>query len=472
MLKRVRATFALLLFFSDIILTELALYAASQLRPRLTLFGTELGSDGTQLYLSIYIMVAVIWSIVFLLLSVYDARRTLRAVDELQVLTMAIILSTLVFAGALYFSFRYVSRLQTVYFAVIDLGLLLGGRIMLRLGFKLVGGRNYSPIRVLVVGAGKVGCEVTHMLEQYAWTGLTLVGYLDDDPLKQSNGVMGFPVLGSLDEATRVVQEQHINEVIIALPLRAHRKLVDLALGLQGLPVNVRVVPDVSDLAFFRTTVENFSGMPFIGLQEPALDGFQRGMKRVFDLVVGIISLIVSLPVMVVIALAIKLDSPGPAIFKQRRVGEGGRLFWMYKFRSMVEDADERRDEVINTTAEGKIIHKQAGDPRVTRVGRVLRRLSLDELPQLVNVLKGEMSLVGPRPEMPWLVEQYEPWQRKRFAVPQGLTGWWQVNGRSDKPMHLHTEEDLFYIQNYSLLLDLEILWKTFGAVLKRRGAY
>ena len=231
MLKRVGATFALVLFFADIILTELALYAASQLRPRLTLFGTEIGSEGTQLYLSIYIMVAVIWSIVFLLLSVYDTRRTLRAVDELQALTVAIILSTLVFAGVLYFSFRYVSRLQTIYFAVMDLGSLLGGRIVLRLGFKLMGGRRYSPTRVLVVGAGRIGREVTRMLERCAWTGLTLVGYLDDDPLKQYNGVVGFPILGSLDEATRVVQEQHINEVIIALPLRAHRKLVETAEG-------------------------------------------------------------------------------------------------------------------------------------------------------------------------------------------------------------------------------------------------
>ena len=120
----------------------------------------------------------------------------------------------------------------------------------------------------------------------------------------------------------------------------------------------------------------------------------------------------------------------------------------------------------------GRVIHKVPNDPRVTRVGRFIRRTSLDELPQLFNVLKGEMSLVGPRPEMPWLVEQYAPWQRKRFAVPQGITGWWQINGRDDKLMHLHTEDDLYYIQNYSILLDLQILWKTIGVVLKRRGAF
>jgi lipopolysaccharide/colanic/teichoic acid biosynthesis glycosyltransferase len=173
-----------------------------------------------------------------------------------------------------------------------------------------------------------------------------------------------------------------------------------------------------------------------------------------------------------VISLAIKLDSPGPVIFRQQRVGENGRLFSMLKFRSMYQDAEQRLAEVLAEGEGGQVIHKRRDDPRVTRVGRFIRATSLDELPQLFNVLKGEMSLVGPRPEQPWLVERYEPWQRKRFAVPQGITGWWQVNGRSDKPMHLHTEEDLYYIQNYSLLLDIRILWKTIAAVLKRRGAY
>jgi len=144
----------------------------------------------------------------------------------------------------------------------------------------------------------------------------------------------------------------------------------------------------------------------------------------------------------------------------------------MYKFRSMVDGADRRQHEVLTTTKDGKIIHKQPDDPRVTKVGRWLRRTSLDELPQLFNVLKGDMSLVGPRPEMPWLVEKYEPWQWQRFAVPQGITGWWQINGRSDRPMHLHTEDDLYYIQNYSLLLDVKILLKTIGVVLRGKGAY
>jgi exopolysaccharide biosynthesis polyprenyl glycosylphosphotransferase len=248
--------------------------------------------------------------------------------------------------------------------------------------------------------------------------------------------------------------------------------MVRLITAVQSVPVNIRVLPDYYSLAVFRATVEDFGGLPLINLREPVLNPYQRLMKRLLDLAVGGVALVLGAPMMALIALAIKLDSPGPAIYKQMRVGENGTLFEMIKFRSMVLDADDRLNEVVQETDDGRVIHKQENDPRVTRVGRFLRRTSLDELPQLLNVLKGEMSLVGPRPELPWLVEQYEPWQCKRFAVPQGITGWWQVNGRSDKLMHEHTEEDLFYIQNYSLLLDIRILYRTIGAVLKRSGAY
>ena len=177
-------------------------------------------------------------------------------------------------------------------------------------------------------------------------------------------------------------------------------------------------------------------------------------------------------PLLLIIALAIRIDSPGSALFRQRRVGENGRLFDMLKFRTMYLDAEERQEEVLQQTEDGGIIHKRKEDPRVTKVGRFLRRTSFDELPQFINVLKGEMSLVGPRPEMPWLVDKYKSWQRKRFAVPQGITGWWQINGRSEKPMHLNPEDDLYYVYNYSLWLDVKILLRTPIAVISGKGAF
>lgn len=468
MLKRFGLRLVVWVCLADLALTEIALRLSGTLRLWLPL-GTELELSKVTLSFYVYLMVTLIWAVVFQLFSVYDPKRTLRLVDELQQLVPAIFMSTLVFAGALYFSFRDISRLQVIYFFGIDLALLLCLRVLLRLVFHLQGGRRYNARRVLVVGAGKVGQEVAAMIRQYAWAGLELVGYLDDNPCKRDNGL---PVLGVLEDAPRLVREMEIDEVVVALPLRDHERLAAVTYALQQVPVNIRVVPDYFNLVFLRASVEDFGGMPLITLREPALTEFQRTVKRAFDLVVGTVLTVVSLPLMALIALAIKLDSPGPAIFKQQRVGENGRLFLMYKFRSMVDGADERREEVIKCASDGTIVHKYPDDPRITRVGHFIRVLSLDELPQLFNVLKGEMSLVGPRPEMLWLVEEYEDWQLKRFTVPQGITGWWQVNGRSDKLMHEHTEEDLFYIKNYSLLLDLQILWRTIGAVLKRAGAY
>ena len=337
---------------------------------------------------------------------------------------------------------------------------------------RLGNGRLVPPRNVLVVGAGEVGCRTAETILEHAWMGLHTIGFVDDDPAKQQSGVAGLPILGTVDETVDIVRQYAVDEIVVALPLSAYEKVVQLSLDLQRYPVTVRVVPDYFNLALFRAAVEEVGGMPLINLRAPALNDYQRLIKRCFDVLIGVATIILALPVMALIGLAIKLDSPGPIIFRQQRVGENGRLFWMFKFRTMIDGAEAHLSDVLRRDAAGEILFKNPDDPRITHLGRFLRRASLDELPQLFNVLKGEMSLVGPRPELPWLVERYEPWQRKRFAVPQGMTGWWQVNGRSTKPLHLHTEDDLYYIQNYSLLLDMQILWKTFWVVIRRKGAF
>jgi exopolysaccharide biosynthesis polyprenyl glycosylphosphotransferase len=218
--------------------------------------------------------------------------------------------------------------------------------------------------------------------------------------------------------------------------------------------------------------VDEFAGIPMLDLRAPALNDYQRIVKRAFDLLVAIFLIVPLAILMLMIGVAIRLDTPGPIFFRQKRAGENGRLFDMVKFRTMVENAEQLRHLVETVNEQGELVHKHPQDPRVTRVGHFLRRTSLDEIPQIINVFRGDMSLVGPRPELPYLVQMYKPWQRRRFAVPQGITGWWQVNGRSDKPMHLHTEDDLYYVQHYSLLLDIQILLKTVLVVLRGKGAF
>jgi exopolysaccharide biosynthesis polyprenyl glycosylphosphotransferase len=421
-----------------------------------------------------YALVLAVWSIVFLILPVYNQQRSLHISGEIPYTLVAIAFAMLILAGLDYFFYREFSRVLFVYFAILDALFLTLWRTIIRLALRLRHSRwPQSKRRVLIVGTGYAAEEVAARLQNYAWTGLELIGFLSEQPNAiESNSLDRSAVLGSLSDALSIVSQQHIDEVLIALPLRAHQETIDLITRLQQLTVSVRVVPDLFDLAFARTGIEDIDGIPIVSLRDPAITPIRRAIKRVFDLIVASITLIICALPMLIIALAIKRDSRGPIIFKQQRVGESSKLFWMLKFRTMIDDADDQLQNVIQKQADGQSIFKHKDDPRVTRVGHRLRQFSLDELPQLFNVIKGEMSLVGPRPELPWLMAEYAPWQLKRFNVPQGMTGWWQVNGRSDKPTLAKTRDDLYYIQNYSLLLDIIILWKTIGAVLRHTGAF
>lgn len=461
----------LFLIVSDILITLVALFTAVRARYWLP-WGFRLTWAEVVQPWTIYGLVAVIWATTFIVTQVYDARRSLRAGEEARAIGFAVAVASLVFAGVLYLTFREMPRRLFFYFLVCDLVLLLGFRLSLRQAWRFAGQYDPEPRRVLIVGAGRLGREVAQGVNVQASAGLTLVGFVDDDPQKHGLMILGAPVLGSIQDAPELVKAHAVDEVICALPLRAHRTIERLVLNLQEYPVRVRIVPDILDLAMSRATIEDFNGLPLVGLRDPAIDGIDRVVKRAFDLVIASTMLLLIWPLMALIAVVIKLDSPGPAFFVQQRVGENARLFAMIKFRSMVVNAEQLAPQLIAPGENGAPQHKTPNDPRVTRVGRVLRRTSLDELPQLINVLRGEMSLVGPRPELPWLVERYESWQRRRFAVPPGMTGWWQIHGRSDRAMHLHTEDDLYYIQNYSPLLDLQILWRTIGVVLRGRGAY
>lgn len=446
----------------------LALVASNYLRPLLS--GLPFAEELQRAFVPpiLYPVFASIWIGLFFLLAVYDGRRNLYVVDEFTSLTLASGLAAISLAGLLYLSYRDVSRVLFLVFVIIAYASLLGWRLVARINFRLKPGQRQIR-RVLIVGAGPVGLELEAQINRRAYLGLDVVGFLDDDETKITQSPR---IVGPLSHARRVVSQQQVEDVVIALPMRAYKRVNQLVAELHKLPVKVWIIPDYFHLSLNKAQVEEFAGLPMLDLRAPALNEYQRMLKRGFDLVMTSILLIPTLPVMAFIALAIRLDSPGPILFHQQRVGENGKLFLMHKFRSMVVDADKRLDEVTRPTANGKVVHKFKDDPRVTRIGRFLRRTSLDELPQLFNVLKGEMSLVGPRPELPVLVEQYEPWQHKRFSVPQGMTGWWQVNGRSDKPMHLNTEDDLFYIHNYSLLLDLQIIVKTVAVVLRGKGAF
>lgn len=455
----------------DALWVALGLWISTLLRPFLEHFSfIQPIPEGVSLPISIYIVFPLIWVTILSAYAIYDGRRYFRAVDEFTTLTMASFIASIAMAGILYLSYRLVSRAMFLLFVFIVYVLLLGWRAIVRLIFRLRMDWPDVPRRVLIVGSGPLGLRVRKQLETAGVANMSCVGYVDD---AQVSPPKTRPLLrGPIRDIRSIITESAATDVVIALPYSIYQRMGEVVSLTKDLPVKVWVALGFFDLALYKTNIEDFAGIPMLDLRAPALSDYQLLVKRGFDLFFGLVALVLTLPLMGLIALVIWLDDGRPILFRQERAGENGRIFEMYKFRTMVKDAEELRDLVEQTDENGNLIHKMENDPRVTRSGHFLRRLSLDELPQFFNVVMGTMSLVGPRPEMPHLVERYQPWQRKRFAVPPGLTGWWQVNGRSDKPMHLNTEDDLYYIQNYSLWLDIQILIRTAWTVLLGRGAY
>ena len=481
MLKPARTvSYLALLFVLDIVCVQLSLWLAMQLRYVLPFGNVVLPQWAPELFyaptLWLHLIVLLLWTLSLSFGSLYIARRVAFWAEELQRLVLAHSVAALMLAGTLYLAKAELPRLTFVYFYLLALFLMGLGRATLRLWYHLRRRAALDLVRIVVAGDGPTAHTLIQQVRKHGWPGLELVGVLVDEALPSSASgspaVQGLPVLGALNHAEKIVVEEQIDIVVVALPRDAHAAMASLVTRLNRLPVRLYIAPDYFDLAFHDATIESLGSVPLIGLRDPAIDGMQRIMKRVMDIVLSSTGLLLLSPLLAAIALAIKVEDGGPMIYRTVRVGENGRVFRMLKFRSMVVNAEQIQVQVTQVDQQGNPLHKRRDDPRITRMGRFLRRTSLDELPQLVNVLVGDMSLVGPRPELPWLVDRYASWQHKRFAVPQGMTGWWQVNGRSDNPMHLHTEQDLYYIQNYSLWLDIQILWRTIATVMRGKGAY
>jgi exopolysaccharide biosynthesis polyprenyl glycosylphosphotransferase len=331
--------------------------------------------------------------------------------------------------------------------------------------------RGTGVSRVIIVGAGEAGRTVMRTIVARPEMGYHIVGFVDDNPEKQTN-IGRFQALGPVDDLPRLIEEQAVDEVIITLPWMSQRKTMRIVRECVQRQVSARIVPDLFQMSLSQVNVDDLGGVPLIGVREVGFSPSALLIKRAVDIVGSVACMVVLAPLIGLITLAIKLDSPGPIIFCQNRVGLGGKLFKMYKFRSMHQRAEERLEDLRELDEIDGITFKIREDPRATRIGRFLRRTSLDELPQLWNVLRGEMSLVGPRPNLPEEVSRYLEWHKKRLQVPPGLTGMWQVSGRSLLSFDETVLLDLYYIENWSLWLDCKILLRTIPTVLTRKGAF
>lgn len=455
------------LIVADMLLTLMVFTAMVELRPILP--GQVIESADVSRIPALYVTVLLLWSALFGMTGVYNLANIPSFFNQSGRFTLSYLLAVFVFGGVLYFTYRDVSRVLVFYFSVTNYFVLLFTRYALTRYLRMAL-KNEKRTNVLMAGTGSSAIDLAKIIMLDHSSIYNFVGFADND--WEYSSPLPAPLIGQLEEVPVLVEDYDIHLVLIALPESRSLQIEKLINDLGPCTVRVYLIYDLGKVALLRSEVESFGYSLVVGVREPVIQGAQRLVKRFFDLIVSLVLLVLTLPLFAIIWIAIKLDSPGPAIHRSERVGENGNLFQMLKFRSMIIGADKLRDRSMSTDEDGRPIYKLESDPRVTRVGRVLRRTSLDELPQLINVLKGEMSLVGPRPEQPFIVENYDHWERERLAVPPGVTGWWQVSGRSDLPLHLNVHLDLYYVRNYSLFLDLKILLKTVFVILKGRGAY
>ncbi len=453
----------------DILFSYIALIAAYYIRfysdTFTQLIPVEFGIPPRSDFINLKFLIAItiIWPIIFRLNRMYKTKRGVPIIDLVLSVISSVTLSVTIFLVFTFFFIRPVregvvvsySRALFLTFWLCDIFLILFYRLAVRAISRYLRKKGFNQRHVLIVGAGHLSQIFLQKIKEHPEIGLRPVGFVDDDPEKQWTTVDGIAVLGTIDDAPELIRNYGIEQVYITLPLSAHRRIYHLLGQIQNECVDIKLIPDILQYITLRAGFQNMDGLPVINLTETPLSGYNLVVKRFVDITISGLALILISPLMGLIALLIRLTSSGPVLYKQRRMGIDLKPFDIYKFRSMREN-DHGRNGTGWTVD---------NDPRITGLGRFLRRWNLDELPQLLNVLKGEMSLVGPRPEQPAFVEEFReryPRYMLRHKVKSGMTGWAQVNGyRGDTSIKKRLEYDMFYIENWSLSFDFKIIGMT-----------
>ena len=411
----------------------------------------------------------VVWGGAAWIYRVYDARpHSMR--DEFMRIARAMVLVAFgIFAAIFFAHLQWVSRLLTGLYFVVALGLICANRLVLRSLAYSAGTSPGSPRYYAVVGSGELASEIIGKLRSHPEWGMRLAGFVLEEDAKAADP--NCVILGRVADLGSILEEHVLDDVVFAVPRERLHAIEDAVNVCEEQGVGVMIALDVLRFGKARMSVGDLNGLPMLALTRTPSDELALAAKRAFDLVVSSVVFLLLSPVLLAMAIAIKLDSRGPVFFKQRRVGLQGRIFEIYKFRSMYLDAEARLESLRAHNEMSGPVFKMKNDPRITRVGRFIRKTSLDEFPQFWNVLRGEMSVVGPRPPLPSEVRQYKRWQRRRLSVKPGITCVWQISGRNNIDFDKWMELDLEYIDQWSLWTDIQICLKTIPAVLGSRGA-
>ncbi|HXM78064.1 MAG TPA: sugar transferase [Thermoanaerobaculia bacterium] len=476
MLKQKARAIALGVLAGDLALTALSLPVAYMIRHGVltsispTLFPTPLHPFDR--YLFLLVLILPFWTVMLSVAGFYRSHRTLPLAEEIWGATKVAFGGTAVLALVVYgLRLEFVSRWLLVVFAIVNFAFLATEKVALRLLSRWVRARGYNFRTVLLVGTGQKAAQLADFLEAHPHWGFRVMGYLDDDNGGEIRRAARWPCVGRITDFEAVLLREVVDEVVFVIEkgkLGAYEEAL-LVAERHGVPAHVSL--DIFPHILARPVLEELDGVPLLSFTTTPSNPTHLVIKRALDLAVSLFLFVVTLPIQLLAAIAIKLTSSGPVFFRQVRCGLNGRHFTLLKFRTMDAGAEQRLFEVSHLNEMSGPVFKMSKDPRLTMVGRILRRLSIDELPQLVNVIRGDMSLVGPRPPLPEEVAHYEPWQRRRLSMNPGLTCLWQVSGRNEVDFDRWMALDLKYIDTWSPMLDLKILLKTVPAVLSGRGA-
>jgi exopolysaccharide biosynthesis polyprenyl glycosylphosphotransferase len=420
--------------------------------------------------------------ILFLALKIcgmYDTRARVRILDRIPKIVGAVNVYLVILLISSFFLDTSISiRGFLVFFWIFSIVFLFAGRFLLQVLLSIAGINDVVMRNTLIVGSGKVGKEVARKLQKHDAFGLRPVGLIDDDPLYTEftePEIKDMRVLGGLKDLSRIIGDFEVEKVVIAFTGDSAEQLLDLASKCNKMGVECSIIPRLFEVITDEITVNEIGGIPLIRLREKKIEGYRKALKAAEDYLLGLAALLIAAPILLVTAIAIKLDSPGPVFFRHKRVGKNGKCFDCIKFRSMVDGACDMQEDMVNGDEEaehGWLCWKNQDDPRITRVGKWIRKFSIDELPQIFNVLSGHMSLVGPRPHIKEEVQSYKEWHKQRLNIKPGITGPWQVSGRSDLPFDEMIKLDLYYIETWSLWQDFKIILRTFTAIISSNGAY
>jgi exopolysaccharide biosynthesis polyprenyl glycosylphosphotransferase len=467
--RRLDALFTLLLMVNDAAMVALAFYLAYWLR-QLIAVPPAVNIAPFSDYAVMMVVQVITMLTIYFFARLYDLKRSMPRLDEFYRIFAATSIGTITTIAFTTFLFKNSTleldfpRAMIIYAWLLTVVLVPLGRSALVLVRNLLRRRGLWADRLLIVGTGDVGRMILQKIRQMPRLGYQVVGFVDGDT-EIGQEIMGVPVLGGVDDIPDLIEEHEIQEVIIGRPELDHQEMLAIISRCERGQVGIKIFPDLFQIIATELSIGDLGGLPLLTVRDVALRGWKLTLKRSVDLLGSAVGLILLSPFLMLTAVLIKLDSPGPVFYAQERMGLDAKPFWCLKFRSMRTDAE--KDGPGWTTA---------GDPRVTRLGSLIRRLSIDELPQLINVLVGEMSLVGPRPERPIYVEQFRrsiPRYMDRHREKAGLTGWAQVNGlRGDTSIAERTKYDLWYIENWSLWLDFKIILRTIFNTFGDRHAY